>query len=120
MILDRDSIFSPLVRETLKGLGMEPVRISFRSPWQNGVAERWVGSCRRELLNHVIVLNQQHLYRLLEEYILYYNEDRTHYSLNKDSPGHRSVLEKESDDDRVIALPRVCGLYHKYVWKKSA
>ncbi len=120
MILDRDSIFSPHVRETLKGLGIEPVRISFRSPWQNGVAERWVGSCRRELVNHVIAINQRHLYRLLEEYVLYYNEDRTHYSLNKDSPVNRPILKRESDDDRVIALPRVGGLHHKYVWKKSA
>jgi transposase InsO family protein len=120
LIFDRDSIFSTLVKETVKSFGIEPVRTSFRSPWQNGVAERWVGNCRRELLNHVIVMNQNHLYRLMEEYVNYYNDDRTHYSLNKDSPSTRPVLERDSDDDKVIALPRVGGLHHKYVWRKSA
>jgi transposase InsO family protein len=120
LIFDRDSIFSSMVKETIKSFGIEPVRTSFRSPWQNGVAERWVGNCRRELLNHVIVINQNHLYRLIAEYVNYYNDDRTHYSLNKDSPTSRPVLERDSDDDKVIALPRVGGLHHKYVWKKSA
>ncbi len=78
MIHDRGTNFSPLVRDTLKGLGIESVRTSYRSPWQNGVAERWAGSCRRELLNHVIVLNEKHLLKLLAEYVRYYNEDRTH------------------------------------------
>ncbi len=120
MIFDRDSIFSSLVKETIKSFGIEPVRTSYRSPWQNGVAERWIGSCRRELINHVIILNKNHLYKLLVEYVEYYNEDRTHYSLAKDPPSGRPVLEKKSDNDKVIALPRVGGLHHKYVWKKSA
>ena len=120
MILDNDKIFSTLVNKTLKSLGIAPVRTSIRSPWQNGIAERWIGSCRRELLDHVIILNQYHLYRLLEEYIEYYHQDRTHYHLDKDPPLSRPVQTKESDDDKVIALPRVGGLHHKYVWKKAA
>ncbi len=120
MIFDRDSIFSSLVKETMKSFGIEPVRTSFRSPWQNGVAVRWIGSCRRELLNHVIVLNRTHLFRLLQGYVQYYNEDRTHYSLDKDPPSGRPVLEKKSENDKVIALPRVGGLHHKYVWKNAA
>ena len=60
MILDNDNIFSTLVTRTLKSLGITPIRTSIRSPWQNGIAERWVGSCRRELLDHVIILNQNH------------------------------------------------------------
>jgi hypothetical protein len=120
MIFDRDSIFSFFVKETIKGMGIEPVRTSFRGPWQNGVAEHWIGSCRRELLNHVIILNKDHLYKLLEEYIEYYNEDRTHYSLNKDTPSGRPVLKRNLDEDKVMELPRVGGLHHKYVWKKSA
>jgi transposase InsO family protein len=120
MIFDRDSIFSSLVKETIKSFGIETVRISFRSPWQNGVAERWIGSCRKELLNHVIVLNRRHLFRLLQEYVKYYNEDRTHYSLDKDPPCGRPVLKRNLDEDKVIALPRVGGLHHKYIWKKSA
>ena len=120
MIFDRDSIFSPLVIKIIKSFGIEPVRTSYRAPWQNGVAERWIGSCRRELLNHVIVLNRTHLFRLLREYVQYYNEDRTHYSLDKDPPCGRPVLKRKSDNDRVIALPRVGGLHHKYVWKDAA
>ncbi len=120
MIHDRDSIFSTLVRQTLKSLGIESMRTDYRSPWQNGIAERWIGSCRRELLDHVIIFNERHLYKLLEEYIYYYNHDRTHYNLNKDSPKGRSVDKRKSPDDKVIALPRVGGLHHKYVWNKAA
>ena len=120
MIHDRDSIFSQMVRETLKELGIESRRTSYRSPWQNGIAERWIGSCRRELLDHVIILNRNHLLRLLNEYVEYYHHDRTHYHLDKDPPLGRPVLKRESDDDKVIALPRVGGLHRKYVWKKAA
>jgi len=120
MIHDRDSIFSLMVRETFKGLGIESRRTSYRSPWQNGIAERWIGSCRRELLDHVIILNRNHLLRLLNEYVEYYHHDRTHYHLDKDPPLGRPVLKRESDDDKVIALPRVGGLHRKYVWKKAA
>ena len=120
MIYDRDTIFSILVTKTLKAFSIEPVRTSFRSPWQNGTAERWVGSVRKELLNHVIILNKEHLYRLLEEYIDYYHNDRTHYNLDKDPPNTRPVQERTSESDRVIALPRLGGLHHKYVWKDAA
>ena len=118
--MDNDKIFSAFVINSLKSLGIMPIKTSIRSPWQNGIAERWIGSCRRELLDHVIILNQNHLYRLLEEYIEYYHQDRTHYNLGKDPPFNRPVLKRESDDDKVIALPRVGGLHHKYVWKKAA
>ncbi len=120
MVYDRDTIFSQLVANTLSSLGIETKRTSYRSPWQNGVAGRWIGSCRRELLDHVIVLNKKHLHRLLEEYVEYYNQDRTHYHLDKDPPQIRPVQEKGSDIDKVIALPRVGGLHHKYVWKEAA
>lgn len=120
IIMDNDKIFSKCVIATLKSLGIMPVRTSIRSPWQNGIAERWIGNCRRELLDHVIILSQNHLYKLLEEYIEYYHRDRTHYHLDKDPPLSRPVQTKESDDDKVIALPRVGGLHHKYVWEKAA
>ena len=122
MIYDRDAIFSLLVKETLNGLGIESRRTSYRSPWQNGIAERWIGSCRRELLDHVIILNRNHLLRLLNEYVEYYHQDRTHYHLDKDPPLGRPVLKRESEDDKVIALPRIGGLHHKYIWqsKKAA
>jgi putative transposase len=120
IILDNDKIYAACVTRTLESLGIVPVRTSIRSPWQNGIAERWIGSCRRELLDHVIIFNQNHLYSLLEEYIGYYHHDRTHYHLDKDPPISRPIQTKESDDDKVIALPRVGGLHHKYVWKKAA
>ena len=120
MVLDNDKIFAGCVTKTLKSLGILPMRTSIHSPWQNGNAERWIGSCRRELLDYVIILNQNHLYKLLEEYIEYYNNDRTHYHLDKDPPVSRPVQTNESDKNRVIALPRVGGLHHKYVWKQAA
>ena len=69
LIFDRDSIFSASVVSTVKSFGTQPTRTAFRSPWQNGVAERWVGSVRRELLDHVVVLGEHHLRRLLREYV---------------------------------------------------
>ena len=78
LIFDRAANFNGEVIEAIKTLGIEPKRTSFRSPWQNGVAERWVGNCRRDLLDHVIVLNQRHLKRLMKEYVGYYHDDRTH------------------------------------------
>ncbi|HTG62666.1 MAG TPA: integrase core domain-containing protein, partial [Terriglobia bacterium] len=74
---------------TVKDHGILPIRTTFRSPWQNGVAERWVGSVRRDLLDHVIVLNQRHLRRLMKNYLRYYHEDRTHLGLGKDTPEGR-------------------------------
>ena len=76
LIFDRDFIFSAAVIEFIKATGTKPIRTSFRSPWQNGTAERWVGSCRRELLEHVVVLGACHLIRLVRAYISYYHEDR--------------------------------------------
>jgi len=68
LIFDRGSNFNEEVIDTVKSFGIQPKRTSFRSPWQNGVAERWVGNCRRDLLDHVVVLNEQHLKRLMNEY----------------------------------------------------
>ena len=73
LIFDRDSIFSAAVVEFIKAMGTKPVRISYRSPWQNGTAERWILSCRRELLEHVVVFGERHLVRLVRDYLRYYN-----------------------------------------------
>ena len=88
-----------------------PVRTSFKSPWQNGVAERWVESCRRDLLEHVIPVNERHLKRLLAEYIRYYHEDRTHLGLEKQTPGERVPA---TNHGRIIAFPRLGALHHRY------
>jgi len=82
--------------------------------WQNGIAERWVGSVRRELLDHVIVLNQRHRRRLLEDYVRYYHEDRTHLALGKDTPSGRALDSTSPSGHEVISLPRLGGLHHRY------
>ena len=113
LIFDRDAKFSADVVRTVKQNGMQPVRTAFRSPWQNGIAERWVGSVRRELLDHVIVLNQRHLRRLLKEYVRYYHEDRTHLGLGKDTPDGRGVATTPMGHNKIVSMPRLGGLHHR-------
>jgi hypothetical protein len=86
LLFDRDAKFGSEVISAVRDIGSEPTRTAYRSPWQNGVAERWMGSCRRDLLDHVIILNERHLKRLMSSYLLYYHEDRTHLGLAKDTP----------------------------------
>ncbi len=117
LILDRDAIFQGRVTAAIKNMGVKPKLISYRSPWQNGVAERWVATLRRELLDHVVVLNEKHLRRLVAEYVAYYNEDRCHCSVGKDAPVSRPVTAKPSTTAKVVALPRVGGLHHRYEWR---
>jgi putative transposase len=74
LLFDRDAKFGSDVVRFAKEMGSKPIRTAFRSPWQNGIAERWIGSCRRDLLDHVMVLNEPHLKRLLAEYVRYYND----------------------------------------------
>jgi len=120
LLMDRDSIFSAEVCRVLRHMEVRPVRTSFRSPWQNGVVERCVGTWRRELLNHVIVLNEEHLRRLLWEFLDYYHNDRTHLSLGKDPPTTRAVCSAPSPLATVAALPRSGGIHHRYEWREAA
>ncbi len=113
LIHDRDAKFGEVVNEAVSAIGLSPTKTSFRSPWQNGIAERWVASCRRDLLDHVIPLNEKHLKRLLLEYIHYYHEDRTHLGLKKDTPICR-VRAKAGDDPQIMSAPRLGGLHHRY------
>ena len=119
LIFDNDSIFSEKVAEVIGCLGLEPKRTAYRSPWQNGTAERWVGSARRELLDHVIVWNEQHLQRLIRDYVAYYNADRVHTQL-WDSPAGREVEPRPLPAAQVVGLPRVGGLHHRYIWREAA
>ena len=114
LIVDRGENFNSEVIEIVKSFGIQPKRISYRSPWQNGVAERWVDNCRRNLLDHVIVVNERHLKRLMNEYVRYYYEDRTHLALNKGTPGGREPVSKPSVGIRIKAMPRLGGLHHRY------
>jgi putative transposase len=111
LIFDRDGKYGVEVPAAVRSLKIAPVRTSFESPWQNGVAERWVESCRRDLLDHVIPVNERHLKRLLYEYVHYYHEDRTHLGLKKQTPTQRAPATNRG---HVIALPRLGGLHHRY------
>jgi putative transposase len=119
-ILDRDAKFGKDVTDFLVSSAIKPKRTSFRSPWQNGIAERWIGSCRRELLDHVIVINEAHLRRLLRDYVAYYHNDRIHDSLEKDSPEPREASNKPAHSANLISFPRVGGLHHRYGWQSAA
>src|ERR1022692_1508319 len=114
LLFDRDSKFGNDVVSAAKDMGSQPTRTAFRSPWQNGVAERWVGSCRRDLLEHVIVLNERHLKRLMGEYVRYYHEDRTHLGLAKDTPAGRPTAIRSGAGSEIQSLPRLGGLHHRY------
>jgi putative transposase len=120
VILDRDAKFGADVVAFLQGTGLRAKRTSIRSPWQNGIAERWVGSCRRELLGYVIPLNEQHLRRLVRDYRIYYQEDRIHDALGTDTPNLRPVEKKPSPEARVISSARLGGLHHRYFWREAA
>jgi transposase InsO family protein len=113
LIFDRGSNFSADVVDTIKAFGIEPKRTSYRSPWQNGVAERFVGNCRQDLLNHVIPINEYHLKRLMGEYVRFYHDDRTHLGLQKQSPAGRAVATQDRTT-QVVAMPRIGGLHHRY------
>ena len=113
LIFDRGANFNDNVVDTLNSFGIRPKQTSFQSPWQNGIAERFVGNCRRDLLDHVIVVNERHLKRLMNAYISYYHEDRTHISLGKETPAGRKV-EETAPDCRVVSIPRLGGLHHRY------
>lgn len=121
LIFDRDSIFSTEVAATVKTIGSKPVRTAFASPWQNPVAERFVGSARRDLLDHVVIFDERQLLRLVREYVgTYYLQDRTHLGLAKDTPAGRTVEPRPSPTARIAALPRCGGLHHRYVWREAA
>jgi transposase InsO family protein len=111
LIFDRDGKYGLEVPAAVRALTIRPVRTSFESPWQNGIAERWVESCRRDLLDHVIAVNERHLKRLLSEYVHYYHEDRTHLGLGKGTPDGRI---RSVASGRVVSSDRLGGLHHRY------
>ena len=120
VILDHDSKFDFNVITFLKATGLKPKRTSVGAPWQNGIAERWVGSARREILDHVIALGEDHLRRLIREYVAYYHEDRIHDALNKDTPNGRAVEIRPSPTAIVVSRAKLGGLHHRYSWAEAA
>jgi transposase InsO family protein len=110
LIRDRDASYGKEFRRRVQSLGMKEVITAPRSPWQNAFAERLIGSIRRECLDHVVVLNERHLRRLLKKYLTYYHGSRTHLGLGKDAPEPRAVMSQ----GKIKAIPQVGGLHHRY------
>ncbi len=112
LLRDRDAVYGATFRRRVEAMGIAEVLTAVRSPWQNPYAERMIGTIRRDLLDHVIVLGEEHLRRLLDRYLRYYHGARTHLSLEKDAPEPRPVEPPELG--RVVALPEAGGLHHRY------
>ena len=111
LIRDRDRAYGEVFIRRLRSMGIRDRPASPRSPWQNGFAERLIGSIRRECLDHVVVFGERHLRHVLLSYMNYYNETRTHLSLDKDSPLSRTVERA----GRILCRPVLGGLHHEYV-----
>jgi transposase InsO family protein len=112
VLRDRDRTYGSFFRRRIMSMGINEVIIARQSPWQTPYVERFIGSIRRECLDHLIVLNQRHLKRILSSYFGYYHRWRTHLSLDMDCPEPRSIQKKACGN--VIAFPEVGGLHHHY------
>jgi putative transposase len=112
LLRDRDAVYGVAFSRRVQTMGIHEVKTAARSPWQNPYVERLIGTLRRECLDHVVVLNETHLRRLLREYFIYYHAARTHLSLAKDAPEPRPV--KRLDEGRIVETPMVGGLHHRY------
>jgi transposase InsO family protein len=112
LLRDRDGSYGEKFQETTRCLGIREVLTAPHSPWQNPYVERLIGSIRRECLDHVVVVNESSLRRILKSYFEYYDHTRTHLALDKDAPIPRSVQAPESG--RVVELIQVGGLHHRY------
>jgi transposase InsO family protein len=110
LIFDREAKYGVEVPATVRSMRLRFVRASFRSPWQNGIAERWIESCGHDLLDHIIAVDGHHLKRLLAEHVCYYHDDRTHLGLGKETPG-RSIRSVATG--RIISHDRLGGLHHR-------
>jgi transposase InsO family protein len=112
LMRDRDGAYGDVVRERVRGMGIEEVLSARQSPWQNPFAERLIGSIRRECLDHVIVFSEAHLLRILTDYFEYYHTSRAHQSLGGNSPVPREI--EPPDRGRVVRTPVLGGLHHAY------
>jgi len=112
LLKDRDSIYGEEFRSRVKGMQLEEVIIAPHSPWQSPYVEMVIGTIRRECLDHLIILSEDHLRKVLRDFIRYYNNTRPHESLEKNSPIPRAI---ESDQEGpIISIPEVGGLHQHY------
>jgi transposase InsO family protein len=112
LLPDRDASYGDVFVRRVKGLGMSEILIAPGAPWQNPFAERVIGSIRRECLDHVIVINERHLRRLLRSYLAYYNATRPHQALHNNSPYPRDM--QTPTPGRIVVIPQVGRLHHRY------
>jgi putative transposase len=112
LLRDRDRIFGDDFTRQVQDMGMQELLSAPRSPWQRAYVERMIGTIRRECLDHVIIFNEAALYQQIKLFTAYYHESRTHLSLAKDSPESRAVQPPEQG--RIVAVPQVGGLHHRY------
>ena len=113
LLRDRDPVYGEAFRHRVHGLRIDEVLTTPQSPWQNPFAERLIGSVRRECLDHLAVLGESHLHRILTAYFAYDHRVRTPLSLEKDAPDGRAIERPEVG--RVVQIPEVGGLHHRYV-----
>lgn len=113
LLRDRDSTYGEFFSRRVKHMGVKKVITSPRSPWQTPYVERLIGSIRRECLDHMIIISDNHLRRILSSYFDYYHNSRTHQSLDRNAPFPRNVESR--NNGRVIAIPKVGGLHHHYM-----
>ena len=112
LLRDRDGIYGQEFTKRVEHMGIKEVKTAARSPWQNPYVERMIGTLRRDCLDHVIVFNENHLRRIVRNYLAYYHGARTHLSLNKDAPEPRE--EELPNRGRIVEFPMVGGLHHRY------
>ncbi len=120
LLRDRDGIYGERFQRRVKSMGIEEVVTAYRSPWQNAYIERLNGSIRRECTDHIVVLSESHLRRILGTYFEYYHEDRTHLGLEKETPKARPISNRASPATKLVELARVGGLHHRYSWDEAA
>ena len=113
LLRDRDQVYGDAFHHRVKGMGIAEILTAPHSPWQNPFAERLIGSIRRECLNHVVILSECHLRRILTAYFAYYHRTRTHLARDKDAPHGRPIEGPAAG--RVVPLREVGGLHHRYV-----
>ena len=112
LLRDRDGVYGREFTSRVDHMSIKEVKTAPRSPWQNPFVERLVGTLRRECIDHVIVVGENHLRRILRDYLVYYHNCRTHLSLEKDSPKPRKV--ESPDQGKIVEFPMVGGLHHRY------
>ena len=110
LVRDNDRAYGLVFQRRVRAMGIRDRPISPSSPWQNGIAERLIGTVRRECLDQMLVFGEAHLRRILSAYATYYNQARTHIALQKDAPLHRAIQRNGT----IIAMPVLSGLHHRY------